>query len=79
MQASTSLCRALSVEEEQGKRTSMPSSKGDQSVLTKVMVLLSELIMAFSSLIVETDRVLEGITLTGESVADADKSLCETV
>lgn len=43
------------------------------------MVLLSELFMAFSSLIGETIRVLEGITLTGESVADAEEPLCETV
>lgn len=57
----------------------MPSSMGDQSVLAKVIVLLSELIMAFSSLIGETVRVLKGITLTGEFVADADELLCETV
>lgn len=69
----------MSVEEEQGKTTSMPSSRGDQSVLAKVKLLLSEVFMAFSSLIGETVRVLEEITLTGESVADADESLCETV
>lgn len=69
----------MSVKEEQGKRTSMPSSRGDQTFLAKVMLLLLELFMALTSMIGETVRVLEGITLTGESVADADESLSETV